>query len=289
MQCPYYVQPAVATVLGLPPERVRVEQWPTGGAFGGKEDYPSVIAAHAALLATKCGRPVVFAFDRHVDIEATTKRHASWTRLRVGVDRTGTFTALDADFVLDGGAFVTLSPVVLSRGTIHLSGPYHFPNVTVRARAVRTNTVPAGAFRGFGAPQALFAIESHLDEVADRLGIDPVELRRRNLLTEGARTATGQVLRESVGIASCLDAVLAASDFEGATRGVHRAQRATDRRRPRPRARAVLARRRLHRVRRVEDGPARGTGGVRGRPRRGARRQYRVRPGVADRAGADRR
>jgi CO/xanthine dehydrogenase Mo-binding subunit len=214
MQCPYYVQPAVATVLGIAAERVRVEQWPTGGAFGGKEDYPSIIAAQAALLAVKSGRPVVFAFDRQLDIEATTKRHASWTRVRVGVDRDGRFTALDADFVLDAGAFVTLSPVVLSRGTIHLSGPYHFPAVTVRSRAVRTNTVPAGAFRGFGAPQAHFALESHLDEIADHLGLDPVELRRRNLLTPGARTATGQQLRESVGITACLDAVLDASDFE---------------------------------------------------------------------------
>jgi CO/xanthine dehydrogenase Mo-binding subunit len=213
MQCPYYVQPAVAAVLGVPPERVRVEQWPTGGAFGGKEDYPSVIAAHAALLALRSGHPIVFAFQRQLDIEATTKRHASFTRLRVGVDASGTFTALDADFLLDGGAFVTLSPVVLSRGAIHLSGPYHFPNVSVRSRAVRTNTVPAGAFRGFGAPQAIFAIESHLDEVADRLGVDPVDLRRRNLLAVGARTATGQVLRESVGIEACLDAVLAASGF----------------------------------------------------------------------------
>ena len=213
MQCPYYVQPAVAAVLGVPAHRVRVEQWPTGGAFGGKEDYPSIIAAHAALLALKARRPVVFAFDRQLDIEATTKRHASWTRLRVGVDERGMFTGLDADFVLDGGAFVTLSPVVLSRGTIHLSGPYHFPHVAVRARAVRTHTVPAGAFRGFGAPQAIFAIESHLDEVAARVGLDPVELRRRNLLAVGSRTATGQVLRESVGIGACLDAVLSASAF----------------------------------------------------------------------------
>jgi CO/xanthine dehydrogenase Mo-binding subunit len=215
MQCPFYIQPAVASVLGVEPGQVVVEQWPTGGAFGGKEDYPSIIAAHAALLARRCGAPVVFEFDRQLDIEVTTKRHASFTALRVGVDANGRFRALDADFVLDGGAYVTLSPVVLSRGTIHLSGPYHFPHVTVRSRAVRTNVVPAGAFRGFGAPQSMFAIECHLDEVAAQLGLDPVELRRRNLLTVGSRTATGQVLRESVGIARCLDAVLAASDYEG--------------------------------------------------------------------------
>jgi CO/xanthine dehydrogenase Mo-binding subunit len=213
MQCPFYIQPAVAAVLGVSAGRVVVEQWPTGGAFGGKEDYPSLIAAHGALLARAAGRPVAMTFDRQLDIEVTTKRHASMTRLRVGVRRDGTLTALEGDFTLDGGAYVTLSPVVLSRGSIHLSGPYHFPHVAIRARAVRTNVPPAGAFRGFGAPQALFAIESHLDEVADRLGLDPIDVRRRNLLAVGSRTGTGQILHESVGISLCLDAVLAASDY----------------------------------------------------------------------------
>lgn len=213
LQCPYYIQPAVATVLGVPAERVIVEQWATGGAFGGKEDYPSVIAAHAALLARAAGRPVVVDHDRQVDIEVTTKRHAAWTRLRTAVRRDGSFVALDADFVIDGGAYVTLSPVVLSRGAIHLSGPYAWPHVSIRARAVRTHEPPAGAFRGFGAPQAVFAIEAHLDEVAARLQLDPVDLRRRNLLTMGATTATGQVLGESVGIAACLDEVLRISAF----------------------------------------------------------------------------
>lgn len=213
LQCPYYIRPAVAAVLGVPPEAVIVEQWPTGGAFGGKEDYPSVIAAHAALLARACGRPVVVTHDRQQDIEVTTKRHASVTRLRTGVRRDGTFVALDAEFVIDGGAYVTLSPVVLSRGAIHLSGPYAWPSVSIRARAVRTNEPPAGAFRGFGAPQALFAIEAHVDEVAARLGLDPLEVRRRNLLTMGATTSTSQILRESVGIEPCLASVLRDSSY----------------------------------------------------------------------------
>lgn len=213
LQCPYYIQPAVAVVLGIPAAQVIVEQWATGGAFGGKEDYPSVIAAHAALLARASGRPVVFDHDRQVDIEVTTKRHAAWTRLRAGVRRDGTLVALEAEFVIDGGAYVTLSPVVLSRGAIHLSGPYAWPHVAIRARAVRTNEPPAGAFRGFGAPQAQFAIESHLDEVAARIGVPPLDLRRRNLLAPGGVTATGQVLRESVGIAPCLEAALRASGY----------------------------------------------------------------------------
>ncbi len=213
MQCPYYIQPAVAVALGVPAERVVVEQWATGGAFGGKEDYPSVIAAHAALLSRAAGRPVVVDHDRQVDIEVTTKRHAAWTRLRAGVRRDGTLVALEAEFVIDGGAYVTLSPVVLSRGAIHLSGPYAWPHVSIRARAVQTHEPPAGAFRGFGAPQAQFAIESHMDEIAARLGLDAVDLRRRHLLAPGSTTATGQVLRESVGIAPCLDEVLRCSGY----------------------------------------------------------------------------
>lgn len=213
LQCPYYIQPAVAVVLGVPAAEVIVEQWPTGGAFGGKEDYPSVIAAHAALLARAAGRPVVFDHDRQTDIEVTTKRHASWTRVKTGVRRDGRLVALEAEFVIDGGAYVTLSPVVLSRGAIHLSGPYEWPHVAIRARAARTNEPPAGAFRGFGAPQAQFAVESHMDEIASRLAMDPLELRRRNLLQLGSTTATHQVLRESVGIAPCIEEVLRESEY----------------------------------------------------------------------------
>jgi CO/xanthine dehydrogenase Mo-binding subunit len=116
--------------------------------------------------------------------------------------------------VIDGGAYVTLSPVVLSRGSIHGPGPYDWPHVRVRSRAVRTHDPPAGAFRGFGAPQAIFAIEAHMDEIAARLGMDPVALREKNLLREGAITATGQQLRESVGIEPCLSTVRRESGYD---------------------------------------------------------------------------
>ena len=214
LQCPYYVQPSVALALGLEPQRVIVEQCATGGAFGGKEDFPSIIATYAALLARKSGRTVIIDFDRQVDMAMTTKRHASYTRLSVGVTRDGVITAIDADFTIDGGAYVTLSPVVLSRGSIHLAGPYRTPHVQVRGRAVRTNAMPAGAFRGFGAPQAIFAIESHLDRVAHAIGMDPLLLRRRNLLRIGDTTATGQTLTDSVAIEACFDAVIERSDFD---------------------------------------------------------------------------
>ena len=140
LQCPYYVHAAMARALGLPADRVRVVQAETGGGFGGKEEYPSMLAIHAALLARAAGRPVRMAYGRHEDIVATTKRHPAVVRHRTGVTSDGRLVAQDIEVVLDAGAYTTLSPVVLSRGTIHATGPYRCPNVRVRARAAMTNT-----------------------------------------------------------------------------------------------------------------------------------------------------
>jgi CO/xanthine dehydrogenase Mo-binding subunit len=205
MQCPYFVHHALQRAFALPAEKVRVIQTVTGGGFGGKEDYPSVIAAHAALLAWKSGRPVKLVYDRLEDIAATTKRHPAVIRVRTGHRRDGTLVATDVDVVMDGGAYVTLSPVVLSRGALHAAGAYRCANVRIRARCVATNTPPNGAFRGFGVPQTVFAIESHMDRVAAELGMDPLELRRRNAVVLGDVTPTGQVLRESVSAIEVLD------------------------------------------------------------------------------------
>ena len=199
MQCPYYVHGALQVLLNLPPEKVRIEQTITGGGFGGKEDYPSVIGGHAALLAWKSGRPVKIVYDRLEDLAATTKRHPARVRIRTGVMNDGTLVALDADVVMDGGAYLTLTPVVLSRGAIHAGGCYRWDAARILARAVATNTPPNGAFRGFGAPQTLFAIESHMDRIAGELGMDPLALRRKNAVKLGDVTPTGQVLKESVG------------------------------------------------------------------------------------------
>lgn len=216
LQCPYYVHKALVRAMGLPPEQVRVTQTVTGGGFGGKEDYPSIIAAHASLLAWKSGRPVKIAYDRLEDIAATTKRHPSRTRIRAGVMRDGTLVALDADVVMDGGAYLTLSPVVLSRGAIHAGGPYRWPAARILARVVATNTPPNGAFRGFGAPQTLFALECHMNRLAEALGMDPAELRRRNAVREGDVTPTGQVLRESVGAHAVLERTVKRSGWRAA-------------------------------------------------------------------------
>ena len=214
MQCPYYIQKALMKLFDVPAEKARVVQMETGGGFGGKEEYPSILAVHAALLAQKSGRPVKIIYDRAEDMAATTKRHPARTRHRTAVTREGKLVALDIDFAIDGGAYSTLSQVVLSRGCIHAAGPYDVENVRIRARAVATNAPPHGAFRGFGAPQSIFALERHLDLVASRLGLAPEELRRRNFVRQGQTLATGQVVRDDVDMSAMLDRALAASDWK---------------------------------------------------------------------------
>jgi len=198
MQCPYYLVHALTLVFNLPEEKCRVIQVETGGAFGGKEDFPSVIGSHAALLAMKCGHPVKITYDRAEDMAATTKRHPSRTRHRTAVSKDGKLLGGTVDFAIDGGAYATLSPVVLSRGTIHAPGPYKWPHIRVKAKAMATNIPPHGAFRGFGAPQSLFGLERHMDKIAKVIGLTPEEFRRRNFLATGDCTATGQLLSDEV-------------------------------------------------------------------------------------------
>ena len=213
LQCPYYVHKALMTLFALPEEKVRVVQMETGGAFGGKEEYPSMIAGHAALLAMKSGRPVKIVYDRMEDMAATTKRHPSRTRHRTAVSKDGRILGGEIEFTIDGGAYATLSSVVLSRGTIHAGGPYYWPNVRIRTKAVATNTPPHGAFRGFGAPQSLFAMERHMDRIAQVVGISPVEVRRRNFLKSGQTTTTEQTIKENIDLDRLLKRALELSDY----------------------------------------------------------------------------
>ena len=208
LQCPFYAHKSLMAVTGLAEDRVRVIQVETGGAFGGKEDYPSMIGAHAALLAMKSGRPVKIIYDRMEDMAATTKRHPSRARHRTAVTKDGKLLAADIDFCLDGGAYSTLSSTVLSRATIHAGGAYYWPNIRVRSKAWATNTPPHGAFRGFGAPQSLFATERHMDRVAKAVGLTPVEFRRRNLLRTGETTSTGQEIRQQVDLERWMERAL---------------------------------------------------------------------------------
>ena len=213
LQCPFYVHKALVKLLGLPEEKIRVVQMETGGAFGGKEEYPSMLAAHAALLAMKARRPVKMIYDRLEDMVATTKRHPSRTRLRTAVSKDGKILGGEIDFTIDGGAYATLSSVVLSRGTIHAAGPYLWPTIRVRSKAVATNAPPYGAFRGFGAPQSLFALERHMEKIATVVGLTSVEIRRRNFLHQGDTTATEQLVKDPVDLSAMLDKALSHANY----------------------------------------------------------------------------
>ncbi|MBW2523422.1 MAG: xanthine dehydrogenase family protein [Deltaproteobacteria bacterium] len=213
MQCPYYVQKGFLRTFRLSPDQVHVTQAVTGGGFGGKEEYPTLLALHAALLARKSGRPVRMIYDRTEDLEATTKRHPSVTEVVSGCDRDGRLRALHLTTVFDAGAYVTLTPVVLSRGVLHAGGPYRWDDVLIEGVSVATNTPPNGAYRGFGVPQTMWAIERHLDRIARELRRDPVELKAQNLLAVGDCLPTGQRLRDSVGVSECVDRALRASEY----------------------------------------------------------------------------
>jgi len=213
LQCPFYVHGAVQKVMALPPEKVIIRQAATGGGFGGKEDYPSILGSYAALLAYRSGHPVKIIFDREEDLMVTPKRHPSKSHYRMGVTRDGKITALDADIILDSGAYTTLSRVVLQRSQLHACGIYHVPNVRIRSRAVATNTPPNGAFRGFGAPQSIFAMERSMDLAAKKLGIDPLDIRLKNALRTGDRFPYGQVLKEKNNAVAVLEKAAEMSDY----------------------------------------------------------------------------
>jgi CO/xanthine dehydrogenase Mo-binding subunit len=216
LQCPYYIHKAMKRALDMGDELAVVVQAETGGGFGGKEEYPSILALHAALLALKCRKPVRMIYDRHEDISATTKRHPAVVRYRSGVSGTGELVAQEIEVIMDGGAYCTLTPVVLSRGVLHSGGPYRCPNVRITGRAMATNTPPNGAFRGFGAPQTEFAAEMQINRIAEALDASPLDLRRRWVYREGDVTPTGQVLRESVGGIEVLEAAAAEAGFDRA-------------------------------------------------------------------------
>ncbi len=207
MQCPYYVHKAMKALLACGPDDVVITQAVTGGGFGGKEEYPSMLAAHVAIVAGKAKRAVKMVYDRDEDIAATTKRHPCRTHHRMAVDAQGNILAIDIDAVMDGGAYLTLSPVVLSRGVLHAAGPYKCPVTRVRGRVVATNHPPHGAFRGFGAPQTTFAYERQMEKLAIARGEDPLALRSRLALRSGDTTSTGQELTFSVGTDEVIGAI----------------------------------------------------------------------------------
>jgi selenium-dependent xanthine dehydrogenase len=213
-QIPYADRDQAAAALAKQPDDVRVVATVMGGGFGGKEDIAGQI--HAALLAEATERPVKMLYSRQESLLVHPKRHAMIIRMRTGATRDGKLTAVEATLYGDGGAYASLSEKVLTRATTHASGPYDVANVKVDCFATYTNNVPAGAFRGFGVTQSCFAVESNMDMLAGELGLDPVELRRKNALDVGSTTVTGQLMRESVGLLECLNKVdtdMRAGDF----------------------------------------------------------------------------
>ena len=214
MQCPYFVKNAVETIMGDKIiEAVVATSEGIGGAFGGKEDYPNIMAGISALLSLKSKKPVKIILDREDDILITTKRHPSKTIITSYTDPiTKKIKSINIDFRLDAGAFQTLSPVVLSRGILHAIGGYFINDAYLTARLFKSNTPPNGAFRGFGAPQSLFAIESHIDDIAKNLDINPAELREINILKTNDTLPTDQVITEDH-LKECMNIVLKKSDF----------------------------------------------------------------------------
>ncbi len=213
MQCPYYVKDAVVEALGFEGNRVQIIQTTTGGAFGGKEEYPSLTGGHVAFATIKCNKPVVLIFDRDEDIECTTKRHPSKIKVTMLVDKYNKIIGIDNDIRLDGGAYCGLTNIVLQRAMFTATGVYNIPNVSVRGRAIATNTVPGGGFRGFGAPQGFFALEMHMEYIAKELGLTSLEFKKINLAKTGDLTSTGGVYRGYVPTKELIDRIEEMSQY----------------------------------------------------------------------------
>ncbi|KYJ85809.1 xanthine dehydrogenase family protein molybdopterin-binding subunit [Sulfurovum riftiae] len=211
MQCPFYVESALYELTG---KKIEVEQAPTGGAFGGKEDYPSLMAAFVYLLSRKAKTDVKIVYDRAEDIAFSTKRHPSRLHYKSYFDENGKLHALHIEIKIDGGAYVTLTPVVLARAVLHAAGFYDCEFIKVDASAYATNTPPNGAFRGFGAPQAIFGIERHMDDIARELGCSPVEVRERNLPNSRSVSVTGAKIEEHARLKELFEATREASGFD---------------------------------------------------------------------------
>ncbi len=213
MQCPYYIKNSLIKALALDPEKVRVVQASTGGAFGGKEDFPTILAGQAAAAAVKTGHPVKIVLDRHQDMLLTPKRHPSLIEIKTAVDPRGNIRAMDIDCRLDAGAYQTLSGVVLERAVFICTGAYNIENVRVRGRTMKTNHVPSGAFRGFGGPQALFAAEMNMDFIAEKLKTPPLNLKKKYLYKQGDYSVTNGLFRDEVKLDEMIKKIEILSDY----------------------------------------------------------------------------
>ncbi|HDL64430.1 MAG TPA: xanthine dehydrogenase [Proteobacteria bacterium] len=210
----FNIRSAVSGVMGLPLSKVRIVQASLGGSFGGKDDVMSVLSCRAGILAQQTGRPVMLSNSREDSLIESYKRHPYFMDYKVGVKNDGTITAMEIKMVADGGAYASMTQFVTWRSVVHATGPYRVPHVKTDVYGVYTNNTYTGAFRGFGSPQITFAYESLMDEIAEELGMEPLEFRRINILHDNDITATGQILDHTVSVGQALDVTTSASGWE---------------------------------------------------------------------------
>ncbi|AEV30899.1 aerobic-type carbon monoxide dehydrogenase, large subunit CoxL/CutL-like protein [Sphaerochaeta pleomorpha str. Grapes] len=212
-QCPFYIRKSIAGLLNLQPQDIIVRQTTTGGAFGGKEHFPDVLSGPLLVAVNKIGKPIQLSFDRSEDMEYSVKRHPSRTKIKTALDKDGNILGMDIDVVYNVGGYLSCSFVVLQRGVFHATGCYAIPSTRIHGRGVATNTFPSDAFRGFGAPQTIFAIERHMDHLAVFLKKDPLELRNQYLLKKGSLTSTNGHVVEDVKLPEMIKQITDASDY----------------------------------------------------------------------------
>jgi CO/xanthine dehydrogenase Mo-binding subunit len=214
MQCLYYIKNALLSALACGDDEVRVVQSPTGGGFGGKEEFPSMMACHVAVAAKAVKKSVMLVFDRSEDMVVTTKRHPAKFNYRTAIDKEGNILSMCVDIFLDGGANVGLSSVVLQRALINSAGVYKIPHFHAKGFCLKTNTVPNGAFRGFGAPQSYAGIESHIGHLSKLANIDPLKFKRKYLVKQGDPTITKGNFRDPILMEEMIEDLLNASEYK---------------------------------------------------------------------------
>lgn len=214
MQCLYYIKNALLSALDCGDDEVRVVQSPTGGGFGGKEDYPSMMACHVAVAAKAVKKSVMLVFDRSEDMLVTTKRHPAKLKYRTALDKEGNILSMCVEVFLEGGANAGLSSVVLQRSLINSAGVYKIPHFHAKGYVLKTNTVPNGAFRGFGAPQSFAGIESHMSHLSKITKLDPLENKQKYLVKQGDPTITKGKFRDPILMEDMIGDLLITSDYK---------------------------------------------------------------------------
>ena len=214
LQCPYYVKNAVLQALDAKDSEVRVIQAVVGGAFGGKEEFPSLTTTQLAVAAKKVGKPIKMIYEREEDMEVTTKRHPSKIHMEAAIGKNNEILAFKSNVGLDAGANIGLSGVVLSRALIACTGAYTIENVEVNGDVFITNTVPNGAYRGFGAPQMLFAVEMFIHHIAKDIGVDPLELRLKYLAKQGDPTSTQGTFNDPIIMTEMAEKAMEVSNYK---------------------------------------------------------------------------